>query len=220
MSDPRTETLEQVFLERAGVSIEDAVATGMDVVDERVSAAAQSGVDVEERVGSLGSLLEKLTEPATVAALGELMESLPQLVQLAKMAKEMPNLLATVGDMVDDYQGRCATEGIDVERALVNSVRGALWFGSQVDPEQLEGVGELLRSDILNSHAIDVVDNAAKSLSDAREEVCESAHPDRIGFWGLLAAMRKPEVQKSLAFAVRFGECFGRNLDTDNKSKK
>ena len=30
---------------------------------------------------------------------------------------------------------------------------------------------------------------------------------------GLLTALRNPEIQRSLAFAVEFGKCFGKNLD-------
>ena len=217
MNPSETQTIEQVLVERMGMSVEDAVATGADAVDEKIARAAESGIDVDARMTGLGQLLEKLSEPTTLAAIGQLLDGLPQLAQLAKLADEMPNLVAMLGDVMDDYQNRCAAKGIDVEKALVNGLEAALWLGSQVDHEHVRRIGDLLGSDILNPHAVSVVNNAAQSLTNAQEQVCGSSTPTRIGMLGLLAALRNPEIQRSLAFAVQFGKCFGQNLD-DNKS--
>ena len=89
MNQSDAHTMEQVLLERMGVSVEDAVATGTDVLDEKVAAAAESGIDVEQRFESLGTLLEKLTQKETVTALGQLLDNLPQLAKLAELAKEL-----------------------------------------------------------------------------------------------------------------------------------
>ena len=215
MSESNSQTIEQVLFERMGLSVEDAVATGADVVDEKVAAAFESGIDVDARLTGMSHLLEKLSEPATVSALGQLLESLPQLAQLAKLANEMPNMLATIGDVFDSHQQRCADQGIDVEKAITNGVHAALFLGSQVDSEHLQRIGDLLGSDILNPHAVNVVDNAAKSLTNAQEHLCESSPPKRVGLIGLLAALRNPEIQRSLAFAVQFGKCFGKNLENN-----
>ena len=161
----------------------------------------------------LGQLLVKLSEPETVGALRTLLDRLPQLAELAQVVERLPNLIATIGDVVDDYQQHCADEGIDVEKALTNGLQAALWLGTNVDNEHLRRIGGLLGSDILNPHAFNVVDNAAKSLNNAQENVCESSSSNRVGLFGLLAAIRNPEIQKSLAFAVQFGKCFGKNLE-------
>ncbi len=212
MNPSEPQTVEQVLFERMGVSVEDAVATGTDYVDETVSRAVDSGIEVDQRLAGLGQLLEKLTEPATMSALDQLLDRLPQLAQLAKLAEEMPNLLATAGDVLDDYQKKCEVEGIDIEKAASNGLQTVLYLGSQVDNEHLRRIGDLLGSDILNPHALNVVDNAAKSLNSAQQQVCgETA--DRIGMLGMLRAFRDPQIQRSLAFAVQFGKCFGQNLD-------
>ncbi len=216
MNESNTQTIEQVLFERMGVTVEDAVATGVDVIDEKVASAVESGIDVDARLTGLGHLLEKLSEPANVAALCGILDSLPQLAQLAKLADEMPNIMATIGDVLDSHQQRCAAQGIDVEKAITNGVHAALFLGSQVDREHLQRIGDLLGSDVLNPHAVNVVDNAAKSLTNAQQNVCETT-PKRIGIFGLLGALRNPEIQRSLAFAVQFGKCFGKNLD-NNKS--
>ena len=209
MSESNSQTIEQILFERMGVSVENAMATGTDFVDEKVSRAAQSGIEIDARLSGLGRLFEKLTEPSTLSALEQLLDRLPQLAQVAKFVDDMPNVLATVGDVLDDYQQRCESEGIDVEKAVTNGLHAMLYVGSQVDTEHLRRIGELLGSDILNPHALNVVDNAAKSLTSSQQEVC-GAKADRIGMFGMLRAISNPEIQRSLAFAVQFGKCFGK----------
>lgn len=214
MNEANSQTIEQVLFERMGVSVENAMATGTDFVDETVSRATQSGIDVDARLNGLGQLFEKLTEPSTMEALNQMLDRLPQLAQLAKLADEMPNVLATLGDVIDDYQKRCESDGIDVEKALTNGLQAMLYLGSQVNNEHLRRIGDLLGSDILHPHALNVVDNAAKSLNSAQQEVCGSA-ADRVGVFGMLSALRDPQIQRSLAFAVQFGKCFGKHLDQE-----
>lgn len=215
MSETSSQTIEQVLFERMGVSVDDALATGTDFVDEKISQASESGVDVDARLSGLGGLLQKLTDPDTVAALGQLLDHLPQLVTFASMASELPNLLATLGDVFDDYQQRCESDGINVEKALTNGLHAVLFLGSKVDEEHLRRIGDLLDSDVLSTHALDVVDNAAKSLNTAQKQPFDAAN-DRVGMFGLLKALRDPHVQRSLAFAVQFGKCFGANLNKSN----
>ena len=213
MKNSESPTMEQVLLERMGVSIDDAVATGADFIDERAAAAAEEGIDLEQRLGSLADLLRDLSEPQNIAALRMLVANLPQLAEIVSAAGEIKNLVATVADVVDDYQQRYEADGIDIERAMTNGIQAALLLGNKIDPDHLARIGDLLDSDILNSNAVGVVDNAARSLTHAQENVCESPQSGRIGLFGLLMAMRKPELQRSLAFAVQFGRCFGRNLE-------
>ncbi|MGI9515600.1 MAG: DUF1641 domain-containing protein [Pirellulaceae bacterium] len=218
MKQTESSTIEQVLFERMGISVEDALATGTDAVDERLSQAAASGMDVEQRFSQLGSMLEQLTEPDTIAALQQILKGLPQLARLAELANSMPDVVAALGDVMDEYQSGLADQGIDVEKALVNGMHATLYLGNRIDSEHLQRLGELLDSNILDSHAVGIVDNAAKSLSHARQELCEAPVPRRVGMFGLLKALRDPEVQRSLAFAVQFGKCFGRNLNDQDQT--
>ena len=213
LNETKSQTIEHVLFERMGVSVEDAFATGADFVDEQVSKAARSGVDIEPRLGSLFEILLKVTEPKTMSALNSLVDRLPQLAELTKLADEVPNLLATVGDVLDDYQQRCAQDGIDMEKSLVNGLHAAIWLGSHVEKDDLGKLGELLKSDVLSHNSISVLGNAANSLSSAQQNACESKAPGRVAMFGLVGLLRNPDIQKSIAFAAKFGECFGRNLD-------
>ena len=148
-----------------------------------------------------------------MTALNTLVDRLPQLAELTKLTDEVPNLLATVVDVLDDYQQRCAKEGIDMEKSLANGLHAALWLGSHVEKDDLARLGELLKSDILSHNSISVLGNAANSFSSAQQNACASKTPERVGMFGLVGLLRNPDIQKSIAFAAKFGECFGRNMD-------
>lgn len=212
----RGATIEEVLIERMGVSVEDAVAAGMDTIDDHVSRAVDSGVDVSGRLKDLAGLLEQLTEPSTLAALQLLLAKLPQLAQLAAVAEQIPNALASLGDVIDDQQQRLSSQGIDFEKSLTNGLHAMLYLGSKIDREHLNRIGDLLDSDVLNPHAVHVVDNAAKSLTTAQENLSQ-ASDDRIGLFGLLGAIRDPQIQRSLAFAIQFGKCFGQNIEHEHR---
>ena len=209
-----TQTFEQAMFGRMGVSVEDMIATGTDALDEKMAAAVDAGIPVDQQLPALAGLLTKLTRPETVAALNQILDSLPQLAHLAQLANELPNVLATAGDVLDSYQRRCAENDIDVEKAILNGLHAALFLGSKVDSEHLQRIGDLLSSDILNPHAVNVVDNAAKSLTTAQKNVCHGSEQKQLGLFGMLSALRDPQVQRSLAFAVQFGKCFGQNLES------
>lgn len=213
MNEAQSQTIEQVLLERMGVSVEDALATGADFVDEKASVAAEHDVDLDARFESLMSLLQTVTQPETMAALNGLVQRLPQLLQLAKLADEIPNIIASLGDVADDYQQRCDRNGIDLEKSLANGLHAALFLSTHVDKDDLERLGELLKSEIFSHNAISVISNAANSLSSAQQNACQSETPKRVGLLGLIGLMRKPDIQKSIAFAAKFGECFGKNMD-------
>lgn len=213
MNAPKSQTIEQVLFERMGVSVEDALATGADLVDEQVSRAGKSGVDVEHRLSGLLGLLVQLTAPENMKALQTLIERLPQLAQLAKLADEVPNLLAVFGDVFDEFQQRCESEGINLECSMVNGLHAALWLGCQIDKQDLSRLGELLKSDILSHESIVVIGNAANALTAAQKKSASETQKQRIGMFGLMSVLRNPDVQKAVAFAAQFGQEFGRSME-------
>jgi uncharacterized protein YjgD (DUF1641 family) len=202
----RTRTLEQALFERMGVSVDDAVATGTDFVDETVSRAVASGVDVDARISALAELLEKLTRPETMASVQSLIDQLPQLARLAQLANEFPKLLATAGDFLDEQQLHMAEQGIDVEKALTGSAKTVMQIGTWIDPQSI------------NATTVGLVDKVARSMNAALNET-QRSEPKRIGLFGLMRVLRDPAFQKSLAFAIEFGKSFGRNLGESAKDR-
>ena len=94
------------------------VAAGADVVDELCRKASQSGIDIEARFGSLMALFVKVTEPKNMEALSKLVARLPQLEEASRLVEEMPNLVATLGDVFEDYARQAQEDGIDLEKSV------------------------------------------------------------------------------------------------------
>ena len=219
MNTPGSQTIEQALFENMGITLDDALATGTDFVDEQVARASKDGIDWEQRLSSLTGLLLQATEPKNLEALQTLIERLPQFAKLAKMVDEAPGLVAAMGDTIDELQQRCAADGLDLESGLINGLRAALWLGSNIQKDDLERLGELLQSDILSHDSIDAVSNAAHALNSAQKNACNSQLPQKVGLFGMLQLMRNPQVQKTVAFAARFAECFGKNLNREAESR-
>ncbi|MEQ9406441.1 MAG: DUF1641 domain-containing protein [Fuerstiella sp.] len=190
-------------------AIDGLFATGMDIVDEQCENINASGTPVDKRLTSLITLLLKVTEPKTVDALGKLIDRLPQLEQASRLLEEVPGLVAIAVDVFDEFAKHMHAEGVDLEKSLTQGLHAALWLGCRVSNVELERLGYLLRSDVLDPHALEVVGNAASSLASCQRETCDLETADRVGLFGILAALRDPGVQKTLGFAIRFAKCFG-----------
>ncbi|TWT61687.1 DUF1641 domain-containing protein [Rubinisphaera italica] len=195
------------------------LATVADVIDEQCEKINQSGTSVEERIGSLASLLLKVTEPETVSALSRLVDRLPQLEEASRLLDEVPNLLAIATDVIDEYAANLKSHGVELEKSISQGLHALLWLGCRVSEEELERLGFLLRSDVLDPHALDVVGHAATSLANCQRETCEQKTAERIGVLGLLKSLRDPNMQRTLGFGIRFAKCFGNpNGQTSSES--
>ncbi|QDU42754.1 hypothetical protein Mal52_12210 [Symmachiella dynata] len=195
------------------------LATVADVIDEQCEKINQSGTSVEERLGSLVSLFLIVTEPEAVSALSRLVDRLPQLEEASRLLDEVPNLLAIATDVVDEYAANFKSHGVELEKSISQGLHALLWLGCRVSEDELERLGFLLRSDVLDPHALQVIGQAATSLANCQRETCEQRTPERIGMLGLLKALRDPNLQRTLGFGVRFAKCFGDlNGQTSNES--
>lgn len=209
----------------ANGAIDGLLATGVDVVDEQCKKVNESGTSIDERLGSLLGLLMKVTEPETVGAINKLVDRLPQLEQASRLLDEVPNLIAIAVDVFDEFARKMDADGIDLEKSLTQGLQAALWLGCRVSSVELERLGYLLRSDVMHPHALEVVGNAASSLANCQQDTCEMVTPERVGMLGMLSALRDPNVQKSIAFGIRFAKCFGdkntsgRGGDSTSQSK-
>lgn len=195
------------------------VATLADVVDEHCQSVNATGTSVDTRIGSLVDLFMKVTEPKTVDALSKLIDRLPELEQASRLLHEVPNLVAMATDILDEHATRLREQGIDVGTSISQGLQAMLWLGSRVSQNELDRLGFLLRSDVLDPHALEVVGNAATSLSTCQRDSCEMETPERIGVLGLLKAIRDPNVQKAIGFGVRFAKCFGSGRNETNRKQ-
>ncbi|MCB0852306.1 MAG: DUF1641 domain-containing protein [Bacteroidetes bacterium] len=197
-----------------------------DMVDEGYRRAAEKGVDLEQRMGQALTLAEKLTSPEMVDKLDSLM----------KLADQAPGLLSMVTDMADESVRGAYYKGIDVESRL----KGALTVAEKLtDPEmvgQLENLLKLAKqAPGLAAMTIDIVDEAMTSstmshvakifdpeimatVGDVGTALSEAVGQpiERRNLWGLMKAMRDPELQTAIGFLINFGRNFGKKL-TPNK---
>ncbi len=214
-------TIEEALFSRMGVTVDNALATATDFVDEKIADASDRGVDIQANMQRLGQVLGRLANPETIEAIECLADRLPRLAELARMSDEIPKLVGMLGDMFDEFQRRRSDEGLDLEQSISNGLQAALWLGTQFDRADLDRIGATLKSGLLGKEGLEVVEDAANALSMAKSDLCHSGAKHRVGFVGLLSALRNPKIQRSLAFALRFGEYFGQNLEEkkDSQSK-
>lgn len=218
----RSEELEEAAatVSEVAKAIPDLTATVADVFDEGCRKASESGIDLEQRFQSLMRIFVKATEPRNVAALETLIDRLPQLEEASQLVDDLPNLLATVFDVLDEYAKSMNEQGIDLEKSLTQGLHAALWLGSRISETELDRLGILLRSDVLDTRALEVIGHAATSLVSCQEQTCAASAPDRVGTLGLIRALRDPDVQKTIGFASRFAKCFGTCVGSSNGKPK
>lgn len=173
-------------------------ASAVDVVDDYSGRLRDRGVDPEVRLGRLLKLTEQLTDDRTMAALEGALA----------LAHQAPGLASMAVDVVDEHAGRLRDEGIDPGVALANGARTAMEFASLVGTREVHALKTILASEALAPEAVAVVSAAAQALVE-----CQGRERKRVGLFGLMAALRDPDVQRALDFLVGVGRRFGAALE-------
>lgn len=190
-------------------SLESLTAIAVDVVDEQAKGLGGSSTPPDQRLAGLATLVERLTRRETLAALTAVADRAPQLERLASFADAAPDAFATLVDVFDEWAQRCGEQGIDLVEAARRGLQVALWLGQRISEDELERLGLLLQSDVLNPDALQVVGNAATALAESQKASHEAPRPPRAGLFAALRALGDPETQQSLAFAMHFAQAFG-----------
>lgn len=228
LNDPQTQEMLHRLLDHAEVldnllvmakDLPNLVAVATDLFDAVARQAADNGIDLEQRATQLLLLFKKATEPENLQTLNVLVDHLPQLEKAVEMSDELPNLVAMVTDVIDEWATELKKEGVELEQSVRNGLRAALYLGGQIRREELDRLGYLLRSDVLSQHSVETVSLMGSALSSCRQGSCDQPVPERLGLMGLLSASRDSNTQRALAFAVQFGKCFGNLLDENHPSQ-
>jgi uncharacterized protein YjgD (DUF1641 family) len=185
-----------------------AVATAADSVDDALTRAAERGVVLDERVGRGLRMLEALTEPTTAAALERVIGRAAEIERLTALAEQAPAALATAVDVFDAEADRLIDRGYNPEQVLRQAVAalGRLGELSQSDEFQT-----LLECGVLNPKTLQAVGSLGAALADSQQEA-ERGETPRRGLFGLLGALRDPDVQRTIGFLTGFARRFGRQL--------
>jgi uncharacterized protein YjgD (DUF1641 family) len=185
-----------------------AASVTVDTIDDALTRAADRGVVVDERAREGLRLLEKLTEPDTAAALERILDRSDQLDELTALAEDAPDAIATVVDILDAEYARAAAQGYDPEQTLRRAFGALSRLGELFRTEEFEA---LLDSGVLDPEALQVVGSLGSALVESQKEASRGETPRR-GFFGLLGALRDPDVQRAIGFVTTFAKKFGRNL--------
>lgn len=199
-------------------SLPNLVAIATDAIDEKVGEAARDGIDIEQRMGALVKLFVQVTEPKTLSSIQKLFNRIGDLEKGSEMLEQLPNLFAIAVDFLDEWATQLKEDGIDLEVSIKQGLRMALWFGQRVSADELDRLGFLLRSDVLNDNSLAVLGLASTSLAKCHVGSCEMESPDEVGMLGMMKAMRDPNVRRATGFMVRFMRCFG-NVLTEHRGE-
>lgn len=189
------------------------IAIAADFFDAVCRQASQDGIDIEQRATSLVKLLVRVTEPDKMRAIERLVSRLPKLEEGSALLEELPNLIATAVDVFDDWAATQKAQGIDLEQSVRQGLHAALYLGGHIRKKELDRIGFLLKSEVLSADSVATVSLAGSALSSCHQGPCEHPVAKRVGFFGLLGAMRDPNTQRALSFALQFARCFGGVLD-------
>ena len=185
-----------------------AIATTVDTIDDALTRAAERGVVLDERMREGLVLLETLTDPATAKALGELAGRSQQLADLARLVDDAPKAIATVVDIIDAEMNAGMEAGFDPERALRDAASA---LGKLSELFRTDEFQALLDSGVLDPEALSVIGGLGTALVESKKEADRGETPRR-GMFGLIGALRDPDIQHAVGFLTRFAKRFGRQL--------
>jgi uncharacterized protein YjgD (DUF1641 family) len=200
----RMENLERMLSRLDEVVVQAPMAVGMatDTMDEMIRRASADGIDVDARGKQLMSLLLKLTDPKVSGALETLLSQGETLEQAAMMLEQAPMLAAMAADSADELVRRTTQNGIDVDRLLHQSGKGAARFAELLISDEFEA---LLDSGMFAPDTVKLLGLFAKSVA---EQSKVSSAP--VGLFGALGMLRDPDVQCATGFLFaalkRFGQ--------------
>ena len=107
-------------------------------------------------------------------------------------------------DTFDTLAARLGEHGVDLDARLHSVVRAV---EVSTTPRAVNGLAALVESKLLEPSALAVVSRLAAAFAEPGE-----TRP--VGMWGLMRALRDPDLQRALGFLLAVGREFGRHLGT------
>lgn len=163
-----------------------------DMADDVYREADAAGVDLDERLRLTLQLAERLTAPRTVEVLTQLMDRMDDLEQLIALGEQAPGFIAMMVDTFDTLHHRAVAAGHDPEQMIRRS---------------LTALTHVLESGAADPKTFEIIGSAGDALAESSQEA-----PPEVGLFGLLRAMRDPDMRRALGFLTEFGKRFGKEL--------
>jgi sulfide:quinone oxidoreductase len=181
-----------------------ALAMAADTFDEWAARQQRRGVDLDARAVAGERLLLALSEPEVARRLERLVELLPRLLPVAELAGTFEPTTAMVFDMFDAHVARLTERGVDVEARFA----------------QLARLLERLTDPSFDTHLHELLDAAPSLMAATRTgelfgravDHVTGAGAEPVGALGLLRALGRPEVQRTVGFALAVAARVGAEL--------
>jgi hypothetical protein len=151
--------------------------------------------DLDDRVRAAARLAERVTRP----------ETLVQLHAALDLLESLPGVVAMAGDAFDEFANDAAARGVPLDQIVPEIGRA---FEAMLQLLTSTQITQLLGSPLLLPGTIDALGTAARAMAAAAQ-----APETKLGLFGTLKALREPEVQRAVGFAVDFARRFGTNVD-------
>lgn len=140
----------------------------------------------------------------TIERLERRIEHMDEAVRrLEGATKQVPVVVATVTDIVDGVIARLAANGFDLDERMRALLQAADHLTS---PRALDALASVLQSEIMAHQTTEVIGRVGRAIVHAEHE----ATP--VGIWGLMRALRDPEVQRAAGFMIAMARRFGEEL--------
>ncbi|MGB0386744.1 MAG: DUF1641 domain-containing protein, partial [Ardenticatenaceae bacterium] len=175
-----------------------------DTADEAYRQAAQAGVDIEGRLQTGLSMLEKLTAPETMAVLGALLDRTDKLGQAVELIDQGPGMVAMAMDTLDEAYRQALIAGIDIDSLVTQGLSLSAIMANFVRSEEFQSLQD---SGVLDPKVLKIMGNTGQALVATQQQPIEPA-----GFFDLFRAIGNSDTQRALGFLLAFGSNFGKSL--------
>lgn len=123
---------------------------------------------------------------------------------LAPLVDAAPGGVAMLTDTFDRLAAGLGDRGVDLDARLRSAIHAV---EVATTPRAVGALAALVESKLLEPSALAVISHLAAALAEPGE-----ARP--VGMWGLLRALRDPDVQRALGFLLAVARELGRHLGT------
>ncbi len=192
----RMDRLEQAL--NLADSLPNTLAAMGDTADDLIGRMQRQGININERASASLGLLEKLTEPKTLASLAQLVSKVDSLSPMIALAEQAPALASIAMDSLDGMVEKAQRAGLDINGTL----NALMQFAAKFGPEQINVLSALISPSSLEQ---------ISAMADALES---SSHQPikELGPLAMFSEMRDPDVKRALGFFLAFAKQFGQNL--------
>ncbi len=176
-----------------------------------------------ESVATSG-IVERLTDPATLNTLNRLLDFLPLIALVVEALDEFIRRGDTIADSVAESVNDLRNGGTQVDLAALRRLAevlpqivetGAEWIDSGVLDQGLPKVVEagmgMIDAGMLDQEVVRTLGELGKAAVDSFHEAREGSFQP-VGLWGLLRAMKDPEIQKLIGFGLTVAKAFSRKV--------